>query len=64
MLQFMSSCFGRPSLHLEVVSSQLGIVDIQHCLGVEPGGHADLRMELEMLRWAGNAVVSEIDFWC
>lgn len=41
---------GVHSLHLEVVSSQFGIVDIQHCLGVEPGGHADLQMGIKEIQ--------------
>lgn len=31
------------SLHLEIIGSQFCVVDVQECLGIEPGGNSDLR---------------------
>lgn len=30
------------SLHFEIIGSQFSVVDVQDCLGIEPGGNTDL----------------------
>lgn len=46
---------GMRSLHLEIIGSQLGIVNVQDLFGIELGGNANLQTEQKEQKFKGDS---------